>query len=371
MTLRFVTISELPEFTFSNEYSEWKDVPISPARAFSQAKNPNAQPNDIALILAIDDETGNVLSYAGIFPSKLNDPDSTRFAWNSCWWAAEGAGGDVALKVFLNFLKLWDNKVAFSDLTKKTFKIVQGLGFCQTMERDGIVLNLRPGLVSRLKVLSYSNRKFKLFVKPIIYTGIPWLTDQFANLLLYLPQRFQNSVSVISKPVVLAFPEERDFLFIQRIGAGDFHIPGKDELRMPLWLGKQVKSNRFLAENYYFSSFANQFSTFWLRWEKNDVTNALLMVSLRDGVLKTLYTYCEEDYKTKLPPEFLGYCFTNSSINTVITAQPILTAHILKRKIFILSRKQFTRYSAVSKELLKFSGKDPILQDGDGDYRFT
>jgi hypothetical protein len=371
MILRQIKISELGELCSSPEYASWTHVPISPARAHSQSLNPDALPEDNALFIALDDVTGNVLAYAGAYPSKIKIPETTRFAWNSCWWVAGGEGGDTAMKVFFSFLKTWEKKVAFSDMTGKTFKIVQNLGFCHTMTRNGVVLNIRPGISSRLRVLSSSDKKLRFYAKPVIFSGIPWLADSLANIFLYFPQKLNTLFFYHYKPVKLAFPEEKDFECMQVYGAKDFHIPDAEELKMPLWLVKPDMRNKFLTKKYYFSSFACHFSTFWLRWESEGRPDALVMFSLRDGVLKTLYVYCSSDFSARLPGAIIAFCYANPRIRTLVTAQPVLTKFISKRKFFILSRENFTRYSAVSKDLMKLFDNEPVLQDGDGDYRFT
>ncbi len=371
MILKEIKISELNAFIQSVEYSSWKHVPISPARAYSQSLNPNALPDDIVLIIALDDETAGLLAYAGALPSKTEKNETIRFAWNSCWWVAEGVGGEVAMNVFIRFLQAWGKKVAFSDMTEKTFKIIRSLGFCHTMQRDGVVINIRPGIASRLKALCISNRKFHFLAKPALFSGLPWIADQLYESIWFIFRKTGFIGKICMQPVKLEFPEEKDFEFMRIQGKEDFHIPQTDELKMPCWLVKPKPENIFLKEKYYFNSFADRFSTFWLRWENDGKIFALIMVSLKDGVLKTLYLYCEDDFRNTFPREFMAYCFATQQIRTLITAQPIIVSYLSQKKSAVLPRRYFTRYSAVSKDLMQYSGNEPVLQDGDGDYRFT
>jgi hypothetical protein len=371
MILRYIKISELIALTSGIEYASWKNIPISPARAYSQSLNPYADPEDIALVIALDDDNREVLAYAGAYPSKMQNAEKTSFAWNSCWWVAEGEGGDAGMKVFISFLKIWEKRAAFSDMTEKTFKIIENLGFCQTMKRDGIVLNIRPGFNSRLRALSYSGRKISIFTKPLLFIGIPWLADQVTELFLNGTHRFKPGRADLVKALKLQSPEDNDFGFMKKHANLNFHIPEAAELDLPKWLVKPGKQSRFLTKKYYFSSFSIDFSTFWLRWEGEGKTKALAMLSLKDGVLKTLYIYFEEEFKDKFPEVFMDYCLSNTAVRTIITAQPILTQYLSGQKHFMSSLKNFTRYSAISKDLLHHFPGEPILQDGDGDYRFT
>jgi hypothetical protein len=371
MILRYIKISELTAFISGTDFASWKNIPISPARAYSQSLNPFANPEDIALVIAIDDETKEIIAYAGAYPSKIQNAEKLGFAWNSCWWVAEGEGGDAGMKIFISFLKIWEMRVAFSDMTEKTFKIIENLGFCLTMKRDGLILNIRPGIKSRLTALRYSGRKISFFTKPLLFTGLPWLTDQFAELFLYFASLIKPGRDNSMQALKMQIPGDNDFEFIKKHANGNFHIPEAAELDLPQWLVKPSKQNRLLTEKYYFSSFYFDFSTFWLKWEREGKINALTMLSLKDGVLKTNYFYIEDEFKEKFPGVFMDYCFTNPSVRTIVTAQPVLTKYISGKKFFMSTRKNFTRYSAISKDLLHHFQGDPVLQDGDGDYRFT
>ena len=371
MILRKIKISELSALTQSADYKSWKQLPISPARAYSQSVNPYAHPDDIALVIALGDGSNELLAYAGAYPSKMDHNDSVRYAWNTCWWVADGVGGDVAMNVFISFLQTWEKKVAFSDMTEKTFKIVRSLGFCHTMQREGFVINIRPGISSRLRSFCISKRKMSFVARPLLLTGIPWITDQLSEIAWLISRQFSSRRNEKTEPVILDFPVEKDFEFMRKYGNNSFHIPVSGELKLPSWLVRPDRENNFLREKYHFSSFAFRFSTFWLRWENEGITNALLMVSLKDGVLKTLYSYCSEEFQTKFPSLLMDYCMSTSQIRTLITAQPSIVDYVSQNKFFILSRKQFTRYSAVSNDLLKHFENYPLMQDGDGDYKFT
>ncbi len=371
MTIRLIKISELQDLTRSAEYASWKHVPITPARAYSQSLNPYSHPEDIALILAIDDKSGDLISYAGAFPSELRSKQDIRFAWNSCWWVAEGVSGEIAMNTFIRFLQVWEKKVAFSDMTEKTFKIIRNLKFCHTMQRDGVVLHMRPGFVSRLNTLRNRTGIWAGVSGIFLYTGIPWIADKLVFALLFLPQKKFSGNSRILVPEIFQETDGDDKKFMERNGKENFHIPDSSELKMPSWLVKRNKKNRYLASKYHFSSFSNDFSSFWLRWRADEKTIALVLVSIRDGVLKTLYVYCEESYRSVFPSYFMAYCFGNYSIHSLITATPILVSYIKQHKLFILKRRYFIRYSAISEEILSDLHYEPVMQDGDGDYRFT
>ncbi len=371
MIIREIKISELTTFVNSAEFASWENIPISPVRALSQSQNPDAKPNQIALVIALDDSGTKLLAYAGAFPSKITKKEKIEFAWNSCWWVTEGEGGDAGIKVFIRFLMSWENEVAFSDMTEKTFNIISSLGFCEMFTREGLVLSIRTGFYSRLQALSLSNKPSASSAQLLIHFGIPFLFQGIERLIFHSFRLFKTFIPKAQKPVILDFLETKDFEFISKESISDFFVPDSYALQMPVWLEKRNKSNSYLSKKYYFSSFAESFSTKWLRWESNGKINALAMISIRDGVLKTLYCYRTEEFKDEFPKLFLKYCFSEFTVRTLITSQPELVKYSKENKFFILSRRYFTRYSAISKELLKYFQTVPVLQDGDGDYRFT
>ncbi|MEJ6736632.1 MAG: hypothetical protein QNK84_06315, partial [Flavobacteriales bacterium] len=70
MTFREITIGELLEFIASDFYKNSTVIPISPQRAISQHHNPNSNPTDVALILALD-KSENIIGFIGILPGKI------------------------------------------------------------------------------------------------------------------------------------------------------------------------------------------------------------------------------------------------------------------------------------------------------------
>ncbi|MCB8998961.1 MAG: hypothetical protein H6540_02680 [Bacteroidales bacterium] len=371
MKLREIKLSELESLISSPEYAFWKYVPISPARAYSQSRNPYVRPDDIVLVIAIDD-SGELIAYAGALPSGIQAKENQRFAWNSCWWASENAGAEVSMQVFIRFLQVWEKKVAFSDLTEKTSRIIRNLGFCQVFEREGMVVKIRSGISQKLKSRSLSGKPYGVIARLAGSSGITGLVDKCINFLNSISgrMRIKTDYDVIT-PRIIAFPSETDMEFIRLKGGNNFYNPGMEELKMPAWLTSKTTSNAWLSKKYYFSSFASDFKSYWLRWEIEGSLVALMMVSKRDGLIKTLYSYSSPEFRDKMAEMFITFCYSDKSIHTLITTQPEIIKLISGEKIKYLSSKSFTRYSAISKELLKYFNEIPAMNDGDGDYRFT
>jgi len=371
MNFRNIKISELTELVKSPQYMEWDNIPVSPARAISQSQNPFSMPEDVALIIALDDNK-KILGFIGALPSKINSAGGNRIAWVSNWWVAESARGRGIAKMLLQHLTdAWGNNLAFQDLTTPTLNIINKEGQFQVFKKDGVLVDFRPGFISRINKYGYSSLTGNLLSRVLLYSGIPWFADKVYNLFLFFPRYLWLRKNRCRSPVEITEPDEKDFSFIRTKGEGDFHIPDAAELDMPLWLVEPSAKNRFLAKKYPYSSFAFSFKTFWLRWEKNNKIQALLMLSLRDGVMKTNFVYCEEEFKKDLPRELLGYCIKNKHVNTIVTAQPIFAWFYAASRLPVFRKRQYTRYLAASKEIMNLFQADPVFQDGVGDYWFT
>ena len=371
MILRHIKISELEAFCSESQFVSWKNLPITPARAKSQALNPEALPDDTALIIAVDEAKGDLLAFAGALPARMNSAGDKRFAWNSCWWTGGDTGAEASMKVFVSFLKIWEQQVAFSDMTEKTFRIISNMGFCHCMERDGYLLGLRPGMFNRTRNALLKKKQNTILPALLHYSGFTVLAEVFSFLVYNFPQNTLASFTEVAKPVRLNFPGREELEFMKSSGTKNIMIPGEEDLHMPLWLIHPSEVTAPLYQRYYFSSFAYDLSVFWLRWKSENGIEALVMLSLRDGILKTLYVYCSENFQNEFPGSFIHYCLSNNRIDSIVTAQPLITEYIANNRIYMAYRRKFKRYSAVSNKLMKYFDGEPVLQDGDGDYRFT
>jgi len=75
----------LPEFIQSAEFLQQKYWAISKHRALSQYNNPRADKDDVALIVAYNQD--EMLGYIGALPDYLMIPNNkTKIAWISTWW---------------------------------------------------------------------------------------------------------------------------------------------------------------------------------------------------------------------------------------------------------------------------------------------
>jgi hypothetical protein len=98
MKIREITVGELPDFVRSEEYALLKPKPITLSRALSQFKNPQARPEDVALVFASENHT--LLAFAGILPHAAKGSEELVFS-NSGWWVHPELGRKLGLTVLL------------------------------------------------------------------------------------------------------------------------------------------------------------------------------------------------------------------------------------------------------------------------------
>ncbi|MBC7388471.1 MAG: hypothetical protein H7329_04610, partial [Opitutaceae bacterium] len=101
MKLRTILVNELEAYIVSQEYLQTEIIPITKQRAASHVRNPRANPEDPALILA-EEENGNVLGFIGLLPDFLFHPDKKKVYWISCWWVHSTKGKSLGVPLLLS-----------------------------------------------------------------------------------------------------------------------------------------------------------------------------------------------------------------------------------------------------------------------------
>ena len=115
-----VTVGDLPDFVNSSEYLSLNVKPITPLRAVSQSKNPDASASDTALVYAC--ENNSLLCFAGLLPASLNHNNGYA-ASNSGWWVNQGMGKSLGLPLFMRAFNDCNRRMFFTDCSAYTKEI--------------------------------------------------------------------------------------------------------------------------------------------------------------------------------------------------------------------------------------------------------
>ncbi|MBN2698612.1 MAG: hypothetical protein JXR52_07275 [Bacteroidales bacterium] len=361
MKIKRINISHLEEFIRSGEYRSYETVPITPERAWSQARNPHAQPDDPALWLALDD-TGHLLGFIGSLPAK-NHRTGERMGWNSCWWVDPERGNEAAMPLFYTFLKQWDLHVAFSDMTENTFSIVRQMDFCHLREEELFI--------------GYFRMSFKEVLLPrkkLLYPLVPLFALMVPIINLFQLLRISTTGSNL-KGMELEVKEKIDsgmLGFIRQHHPMEFSQRDEVEfnwITAQKWLVEGTEESREIEQKYPFSYTCMQFDWKWIVTRLKGEINTIMLASERDHILKILYYYGEAPGFALMAIKSL--VASNTGIRRVIFAHPALLANRGMLNSLLLMKRIKIRYTGVSRKLAGEYPREMIMQLGDGDAVFT
>lgn len=363
MKIEYIHKAELEDYAVQAVNSFEGAIPVSPVRAKSQAANPYARDEDVLLIVAR--EGSRLLSFLGILPGIVGGDPEKRIFWNTGWWAADDCPVAIRIALLREFQRIYGNQIAFSDLGDSTVEIIHSLGI-KTIERKGIHIRFRNSWHQRSFARSLKG-KFSGWISIFRSSGIFRLMD------LFIRRR---------KPLHLADPSLRTEL---KISDG---TPGEEELKFISshsaysiakltgehiqwivdnpWLITPDKEKVMLYKRYDFSSFSFDFQyCFPTLYFENRILG-MAMLSIRDGVVKTLYIWTEEESGELFLNELCRFFQEDKNIHNLITADPQLVAFIDRNLLKINCIKRYKRYSGTGNA----DYGDLKIKDGDGDYSF-
>lgn len=376
MSFSFVRIKELEKFSKSSSNLSGPNVAITPWRAFSQANNPFADPEDISLIFK-KDETGNICGYIGALPFYLINKKNEKFAWLSGWRVEAGTEKDLSEELLKLFVKSYDHKIMFSDIPSvKLAKKIQKAASAYIKERNGLHIWLRFNISKKIILSSEKNWKYYKLVKS---SGIYYLLNIFEkilNLILY-PLYYLASLLPAQNNLIMEkinFPGEEDLRFIHQNAGKDVGFPDIRVLKwykdFP-WLIMKDRSNAFIGLKYYFSSFADKNELFWLRIREDKQLVGLVCLSVRDGVVRTQFVYLLSEKESVVCKKVISYILRKFYITDIISFHNNFVISLNKMLFPYIRKKSKKRFYGISKKLLQFIENDFTMQDGAGDYIFT
>jgi len=348
--LKTIPLADLDEFADAGTREAGGTIAITPSRARSQMSHPMAKKTDPGLWVAVNDQN-NVVGFAGSIPG-ADDRNGERLGWNSCWWVDEERGREAAMPLLMSFIRHWDERVAFSDMTGRTHAIISALRFCHTRKEPLIQAYCRLP-AHRLSPPA------KFLAGPVnLVQGrrLKPRTGDFGDLVI----RVKSAIE----------PDEVHFM--ETHNRNDFSRRPPDEFSWAMnapWLVGDSPENRAIAERYPFSHMALEFRMMWIVTRRRDELTSLMLVSVRDGVLKVLYYFGSEPGDAICGLKQL--VAEDRKIYSILFAHPALLrekGRLLKTALFHRTRD---RYVGVSKKIMESFTEDTIMQLGDGDALFT
>lgn len=367
MTFKEIIIGEFSTFVESHLYKNFRNIPITKERALSQYNNPNADKEDIGLILALD-SSNEVIGYIGILPEKIYwKGREEKFYWNSCWWVDPVKGKKAAMPLFYQMLKYTGKKQFFFELTPKTKQVIERLSFFKTKIRTG------HRLFIRFYLAEIFTKKNKLKGLATVFM----LVDIIGNACLYPWHRLlekKGRMNYEHKYQLTRQVDEEAAKFIRPFLENQVIQRGKDELNWILghpWLvTEKTGTERQDMFRYYFSYRVKSFHQYVIKlFEENQMT-ALLLITERDGHFSVPYIFCHDVF---IPPVmgFIRYFLIKKRAKTFISFHPGILSVIRKNSLPAFYTKRVQKHMAFPAGEYYDGLEDGVFQDGDGDVVFT
>ena len=334
-------------------------VPISPSRAISYVKNPEARPQDVALYLYFIDN--KLVAFRSVFAGLTKGKEEVRFGWCSGNWVhpdfrRRGYSQLLLEEVYKN----WNGKLMFTNYAPASEKLYLKTGWFRAIHKfQGARVYIFPKTVKLLPAAK------KSAVSKFIFRITDYFVSLFTRtrLLFYHPRQNRNVEFKLLK-----IPDEECYKFMEQKKVHYFFNRGKKEFKWIFeWPWISVK-NRFTAAKYPFSSFTDTFYYQTVKVLKKNKLKGIFIISVRSGHLKTLYVHLPENLEYDSSVFLKNYCIEHK-IELATISHPGLADQFIKRKFPFLHVKPFGQQIYSSFEIKETNNY--LFQDGDGDYVFT
>jgi hypothetical protein len=365
MQIKEITIAELPDFVRSELWQQLTPKPLTSLRAISQFHNPRANPNDIALIIAY--ENNILVGLVGLLPDLINGLEDQKVSSNTCWWVNPEKGKQLAIPLFLKAFALCDQKMFMTDCTPHTKSILEKTNwfdFPDTIPgiRGFLKLNLNEVIPAKFP----STQKLKPLLK---------LTDQIFNFLLIPYRKIVHLRIKKDGPEVeyLVSLDEELHTFIERHSQNEFTRRSGKDLEWIIqnqWIKGKTQYQPFPSVDYPFSYIVGNFEQYFVRVTESGKTIGLLLFSIRDGHMKVPYVYFHEENARQILKVIYRQALLKKAV-TLTIYYPKLVSFMDSVSHPFIFKKKIKRLIALSNELSFSYKKHNEFQDGDGDVVFT
>lgn len=365
MQITEIKVGGLVDFVEGNLWQNLSPKPITLLRAISQSKNPRANPDDVALIIAYEDN--RLLGLVGLLPDFIHGEASRPASSNSCWWADPQKGKHLAVPLFLKAFALCNQRMFMTDCTPHTLQILAKTNWFDFPEtpsgiRGFLNVNLHEVIPSKFP----STGKFRNLLK---------LGDYCLNtvLLPYLKLK-QNRFKKIGIGVeYLSVLNEEMHRFIDVHSQDEFIRRSGIDLEWIVqnpWIKQINNEKRAVSAEYPFSHLVKQFKQYFVKVTDSGQTIGLLLISLRDEHLKVSYSYYHENHAQQVINVIYRECLLQKAVTLTVFSPELVKRMNTDPHPFIF-KKRIRRLIAVSNQLSDSYQKYIAKQDGDGDGVFT
>lgn len=352
----------------SEEFKQYKHVPISTVRALAHLANPRL--NEEFDLICVAYYNGEVAGYQLILCDHLYTPNGIEsIGWLSCIWVDDNMRGKgIGRSMFEASQVQWKDRLFFTN----SMPISEGM-FSRTGQFQG------PAILEGTRLYMRFNSAYLLpNKKPSLNTIKPLL--QLADGTLNLVQDIRlNSFRSKLKADYIVLPEIDDVTaaFIDRFQQQELFRRGQKDLNWIVehpWLhtGEQTDEDR----KYFFSSHAEELKIQHVVIQdpsnKANEPIAYMLLFIRDGQMRLPYLYFDEVHAEKVAQVALQLMLKNN-VDMFTTFHPVLSKYFAnnpKPAIFVksITRRYFgpKKYGDIYR-----TGINANFTEGDGDQSFT
>lgn len=342
-------------------------IPISRLRFLSQTNNPRALPED--LILVTVKLNGELIAFRTVLPDNIElGVRSVHFAWLSgVWVAPQYRRLGISRKMFDIIFQAWNGLLLGTEYTPANGLAITSSGqLGPTISKPGVRIFYKSPLehiiLNKYKKYRPFRNAFKL-ADTIIDTLVKGKNMMYGN--ISLPDEVKYTISEKLSDKAKSFIDEyRSYSSTNR------RVTELDWIVKYPWLASDPKAIEE-SKKYYFSVFAAQFTVCFLEiYQRSDI-KAIVMLTLRDGILKIPYLFTHEKDKSDVASCILRYASDNK-VKLIVSYHTQLNDRLLSLDNKRIIAKKTTRYYLVTKILNEIIPAEALIfADGDGDCVFV
>ncbi|MBU3658443.1 MAG: GNAT family N-acetyltransferase [Flavobacteriales bacterium] len=337
---------------------------ISKQRLIALQNNPNAEDDDIVLILAMEEET--IIGYMGLFVDYITLNGVTqKMGWITTWWVkykGTGIGKDLMNEMFDANKGL----IAVSQFNSNSGRVFEKSGnYIDIVNTNGYSFALR----SNIQELLIS--KFKLLDKVHF---IPNLINSVLSIYSSIKiNKFLNSNKNLEFTVeYLKTIDSDSFEFINKHNANHISKKSKEFYNWLLgyyWVLKAPLLEKTNKSKYAFSMYDYDFDISFIKIIKKNEIVGILVLQKRNSKVKVLFAYYNENCV-----DLVSKVIILNSINQdtrEIVCYDIGINNQLNKLSFYTYKTDVQRRSIISKSFGVSNFDNVIVNFGDGDCGFA
>ncbi len=355
----------MPEFVESAEFLHQSHWPISKHRAQSHVLNPRADKEDVALIVAY--QNNMMVGYIGALPDYLMIPNNqTKIAWLSCWWVAPNMRKTGLGKQLLDaIIAAYEKRVILTEFTDAAERV-----YSQHIDLE----RLRPLRGYKYYFKSIAHKKvakgglLRHVGKPLLK-----IADAFVNLIWANRTGLKPFEKLQTRMVELDNVNDLDEFFQPFMQRNIF----KRKVNSLNW----IKNNPWVLNEpfdiaqkrkYFFTSSAKKFfCRHYVLYDKDQNVETYCMIVFNEGKLKVPYLFAKGGTIGEIA-DFLWHLAAKEKAEELTFYHKFLGDYLQNIKYPAFAKKETNRQFYAGNFISWYFNdeSDITIADGDGDCAF-